>query len=137
MSPAKKNHPTQSGSQKTSSEKSDPKNTKFVDAIENINGLGIWKLNIQTGENDWSEEFFKICGLNPKNTIPSTELRWSIIHPEDREEAKKAFENSITTGNPYKLEKRITLPNGDIKHIESEGRVSFDEHGKPLYLIGT
>jgi PAS domain S-box-containing protein len=137
MSPAKKNHPTQPDSQKPSFENANPKNTGLVDTIENIKGIGIWKLNIQTGENDWSEEFFKICGLNPKNTIPSTELRWSIIHPEDREEAKQAFENSITTGNPYKLEKRITLPNGDIKHIESEGRVSFDEHGKPLYLIGT
>jgi two-component system CheB/CheR fusion protein len=110
---------------------------ELFEVIENISGVGFWKANLQTGENQWSDQFYKICGLDPKKNPPSTVLGLSIIHPEDKILAEKAVENSIVRGDPYQLEKRIIWPSGEIRHVLSEGIVEYDKEGKPHFLLGT
>ncbi|RAI94765.1 PAS domain-containing protein [Algoriphagus yeomjeoni] len=110
---------------------------ELFEVIENISGVGFWKANLQTGENQWSDQFYKICGLDRTRNPPSTDLGLSIIHPEDKILAEKAFENSIEQGKPYQLEKRIIWPSGEIRYVVSEGVVQYDIEGKPHFLLGT
>ncbi|REG87045.1 PAS domain-containing sensor histidine kinase [Algoriphagus antarcticus] len=109
----------------------------IFELIENISGIGFWKVNLQTGENQWSDKFYKICGLDRKKNPPSTDLGISVIHPEDRNNVREALEESIEKGIPYQVEKRILWPSGEIRHVLSEGVIEYDEKGKPHFLIGT
>ena len=110
---------------------------ELFELIENVSGIGFWKANLQTGENLWSDQYYRICGMESKNNPPSTELELSIIHPEDKGLAKKAYQDSIEKGDPYRLEKRIIWPSGEIRHVLSEGIIEYDKEGNPLFLLGT
>ncbi len=104
--------------------------------IEEVAGIGYWEIDLLTGKNKWSEKFFRICGLDSKRTEPSTELGFSLVHPEDREFAQRSYERSIKNGYPYKIEKRIIRPSGEIRYVISEGIVEKDQTGLPVRLFG-
>ncbi|TXE14729.1 PAS domain S-box protein [Algoriphagus aquimarinus] len=137
MSPFNKENSKVSNSTSASSQVLSDGTKGLLETIEKISGIGWWKVNLQTGENQWSDQFYKICGLDPKKNPPSTDLGLSVIHPEDKILAEKAIENSIVKGDPYQLGKRIIWPSGEIRHVLSEGIVEYDKEGKPLFLVGT
>ncbi len=104
---------------------------------QSIAHVGYWEWNMQTGENIWSDEFCRICGVDPETTQPSLELGFSLIHPEDRARAQKAIEASQEQRKPYHIEKRIVRPDGETRWVLSDGKISFDENDQPLKLAGT
>jgi PAS domain S-box-containing protein len=108
----------------------------ILDRIESLGEIGHWEVNLLTGKNFWSNQFFKIMGLDPATTIPSTELGLSLLHPKDKDRAMELYQKSLTTGDPYKIEKRIIRPNGESRHVISEGIVDLDENGIPFRLFG-
>ncbi len=103
--------------------------------IEEIGGIGHWEVDLVTGKNIWSAQFFHILGLDP-GTTPSTELGLSTIHPEDRKTAVDTYQKSFFDGTPYHLEKRIIRPSGEIRFVISDGIVDLNTEGKPIRLFG-
>jgi len=94
-------------------------------------------MELATGKSVWSDEFFRICGYEPGGIEPSSEIGFTIIHPDDRERASRAIENSIKTGDPYDIEKRIVHPDGTIRWVHSRGKISYDDQKKPITLVGS
>lgn len=103
--------------------------------IEEVSEIGHWEVDLVTGENKWSAQFFHILGLNP-TTPPSTALWLSTIHPEDLEKAILAYQKSIVDGTPFHLEKRIIRPNGEVLYIVTNGVVDLNSEGKPNRFFG-
>jgi len=99
--------------------------------------LGSWEMNIATGKSIWSDEFFRICGYEPGNIEPSSEIAFTIIHPDDRERASKTIDNSIKTGIPYDIEKRIVRPDGAVRWVHSRGEIKYDNQKNPITLVGS
>lgn len=135
--PTSKKNPKVSNPTSVSSRDLDDNYNGFLEIIEKISGIGWWKVNLTTGENHWSDQFYKICGLDPGKHPASTDLGFSVIHPEDRDIAKNALENSIEKGVSYQLEQRIIWPSGEIRHVLSEGIIEYDKDGEPHFLLGT
>lgn len=88
--------------------------------------VGSWEVDLDTGETIWSDEFFRICGLEPQSIVPSAEIGFTIIHPDDRDKAGKAFEQTQKTNEPYKIEKRIVRPDGEVRWVISLGEIISD-----------
>ena len=99
--------------------------------------LGSWEVDLVTNEVIWSEEFCRICGLDPETTQPNLELTFSIIHPEDREASLRALEAMRLHGVPYKLEKRIVRPDGEVRWVLTQAGVVRDPQDQPVRLIGS
>ncbi|HET7201505.1 MAG TPA: diguanylate cyclase, partial [Burkholderiales bacterium] len=57
------------------------------------------------------------------------------IHPEDRERVKAIFRETVATGVGRRIEFRFLLPDGSLRHIESEGRVIRDAAGKVSKVV--
>ena len=104
---------------------------------EQIAHLGSWEMDIITGKSTWSDEFFRICGLDPGSIEPTSEAGFKIIHPDDRERAGNAVGETIKTGIPYNIKKRIVHPNGTIRWVHSLGDVIYDDQHKPAKLSGS
>ncbi len=104
--------------------------------IESLSCTGHWEVDILSGENTWSEQLFKILGLHSDNTVPTTELLFSLSHPEDFERVSATYLKSIEIGSPYKIENRIIRPNGEIRYVISEGIIETGKDGKPVKLFG-
>ncbi|MBN2018174.1 MAG: PAS domain S-box protein [Candidatus Cloacimonetes bacterium] len=99
--------------------------------------LGHWEMDIETGKSLWSDEFFRICGFEPGAFSPTEEIGMQSIHPDDRDKAAKAVEESIANKKPYAIEKRIVRPNGEIRWVHSIGKIICDKDEKPIKLQGS
>lgn len=111
-------------------------NKALLKKIESLVNIGHWEIDLSTGKSSWSEQLFRIFGLDANSFEPSIELGLSLIHPEDKAWANDAYQKSFETGTPYRIEKRIIRPNGEIRYVISEGTVDLSNDGKPLRLFG-
>jgi len=65
----------------------------------------------------WSQEHFRLFGLDPEAGFPSLEAVRQLIHPADVEGVDEIYETAIREKTGYEVECRIILPNSTIKHI--------------------
>ncbi|MFB8791902.1 MAG: PAS domain S-box protein [Potamolinea sp.] len=99
--------------------------------------LGSWEFDVITGKNTWSEEVFRIFGLDPSSESPTYPELLEKIHVEDRALFQNHINCAITEGKPFRIEFRIKLPNGKIRDIEGRGEVVFIDDKQGIQLFGT
>jgi signal transduction histidine kinase/uncharacterized membrane protein (DUF373 family) len=102
-------------------------NHSFNEA-EKIAGFGHWKINLETNKYTFSDNFFRLLGVEPQSFVPSLENILKYIHPDDIEYVKQMHLDSLSTYVPTSLMYRFVLPNGDLKYVMSVG--SFTMNGK-------
>lgn len=57
------------------------------------------------------------------------------VHPEDRERVRAAFFETVRTGVGQRLEYRFLLPDGSLRHIESQGSVIRGSDGRVTNVL--
>ena len=85
----------------------------------------------------WSEEMFRIFEIDPQQGLPTREIFWARIHPEDRESMREVLGKSALEKTDYAHDHRILLPDGTVKHIHAIGHPVLDEAGELVEFIGT
>ena len=111
-------------------------NEERYQKVEQIAHIGNWEMEINTGKSYWSDEFFRICGFEAQSFTPTSEKGFEVIHPDDRERAAEVIQESISSGKPYDIQKRIVRPNGEIRWVHSEGNIIYDDNNQASKLIG-
>lgn len=111
------------------------KTRQQLQRIEEIAGIGHWEVDLLTGKIKWSDQFYRILGLDP-GISPTTELALSTIHPEDRGLAFETYQRSILDCTPFRLELKIIRPAGEVRSVISEGNVDLNSEGKAILLSG-
>ena len=111
--------------------------TRWKFAIEG-SGDGVWDVNVQTQEANYSKRWKEMLGYEEDELMPDRQEWISRIHPDDRQsvlDAGQAYlEGKIDT---YVVEYRLQCMGGQYKWMLSRGMlVSRDEADKPLRMIG-
>jgi PAS domain S-box-containing protein len=105
---------------------------------QRIAHLGNWDWNIVTNALAWSDEVYRIFGLEPQEFGATYDAFLESVHPEDREPVKEAVNRSLADPNVhYSIEHRIIRPDGTQRVVHERGEVAFDKAGKPIRMIGT
>ncbi|WAH36676.1 PAS domain-containing protein [Alicyclobacillus dauci] len=92
---------------------------------ERIAHVGSWERDVQSKTLYWSDELYRIFGLDPKPSIP-VEVMYSRIHPADLPRVKQAI-NDADNGSPYDIQYRIIRPSGEIRHVHAQGQVELKD----------
>jgi PAS domain S-box-containing protein len=100
---------------------------------------GLYDLNVQTGETFVSDEYALMLGYEPAEFIETNEGRLERMHPEDREQVYRVYEEYIAEKrDEYRVEFRQRTKTGDWTWILSLGKiVEWDREGQPLRMLGT
>ncbi|HEY9802470.1 MAG TPA: PAS domain S-box protein [Leptolyngbyaceae cyanobacterium] len=97
---------------------------------------GAWTWDIHTNEFYWSEEFYRLFGLQPHSLEPSYENSFSRLHPEDREWVEAEVAKAIEQGKNINFEYRILLPDGTVRWVIGVGQMCYDESGRTERMAG-
>ena len=99
---------------------------------------GTFDWDLTTGQGHWSEETFRIFGLDPAVHEASSALWRSLVHSDDLDLAtlKAQSEMLAERRSHVRLEYRIVQPGGAVRWVSSIGRVSYGADGKPLHFSG-
>jgi PAS domain S-box-containing protein len=108
----------------------------YLVAAQELGNTGSWARRISTGELYWSEEVFRIFGLDSKTTIPSRELATRLWHPDDREFADRTIDDATREQRNYAMDVRIVRPDGSIRYVHIRGQPVFDHTGETDEFIG-
>jgi len=111
-------------------------NSIFEEA-QQITHLGNWEWNVADGSLTWSDEIYRIFGLEPQSTLPTYEKFTSFIHPDDRDYVSKSIEKALQDIAPYNVVHRIITPTNESKYVREHGKIHRDKDGKPLRMLGT
>lgn len=99
--------------------------------------IGNWELDHSKNKLNWSDEIYRIFGLDPKKIKATYDAFLDNIHPDDREMVDKAFTKSLKTKKPYEIIHRLKLKDRTIKYVNQKCTTEFDKNGKPLFSYGT
>jgi len=98
--------------------------------------LGYYEFNLQSGEMIWSEELYRICGVDKGSFVPSLEASWSLAHPEDEARVRDGMKRALAGERPFSQVSRIVRPNGAIRYVHSRAEMVLDGQGRPWRLVG-
>jgi len=107
-------------------------------AAQAIAHLGSWEWNLQTNEVVWSEESYRIWGVDPATFTPNYIYIEKNIHPADIARVRRTLSAAAHQGTNFRDEMRVIRPSGDERHVHIEGVVThYDTDGAPLVMTGT
>jgi PAS domain S-box-containing protein len=99
--------------------------------------IGSWEWDIRRDLVTWSDELYRVFGLDRERAEPLTYATYlDLVHPDDRELADRAVKSALNDGQPYALEHRIVRPDGLERIVASRGRVVF-RGVEPVKMVGT
>lgn len=103
---------------------------------QRIAHLGSWEWDIEGNRLSWSDEMYRIFGVDPRQFGASFEAFLEAVHPDDREDVRKAVDEALN-GQHFDIEYRVVKANGEIRNTHAQGEVSFNGQGKPSRMLGT
>ncbi len=103
---------------------------------QRIAHLGTWRMNLQTDEVVWSEELYKMFGLDPATPPPLFTDHHKLLTPESWEKLSEAIEHTKTRGVPYELELESIHSDGVSGWIWVRGEAQKDADGQIVTLWG-
>ncbi|MBI5954827.1 MAG: PAS domain S-box protein [Chloroflexi bacterium] len=100
--------------------------------------LGFWHWDIKTGDVEWSDEVFKIFGLDPKEFTPQIDSILALSPwPEDHQRDKELIDRAIETHGPGSYEQKFLRPDQSIGHYYSTFQGNYAENGDLISIVGT
>jgi PAS domain S-box-containing protein len=109
----------------------------YLAAGQRLSQTGSWGWNLSSGELFWSQETFRIFGIDP--TTPSVslcEIFLQRIHPEDRADIAEGLKTAPMQTGDYSADYRIVLPDGSIRHIHDVVYPVKNETGQVVERFG-
>ena len=100
-----------------------------------VGRLGALELNIPERRLEASETFKSFFGRRPDDTLTLEELE-AAIHPDDRDQRRKAYEAALAGGEDYNVEYRVIWSDGSVHWIDTHASIFRGLDGKPATLVG-
>jgi PAS domain S-box-containing protein len=110
----------------------------YLEEAQRLTHTGSWAWNVARRENiHWSQEQYRLFGLDPKSDSLSFETAFQRIHPEDQATFNKVLERAIRERSDFEVNFRIVLPDGSTKYSRSVGHPVFSASGELVEFVGT
>lgn len=98
--------------------------------------LGTWSWDIIESKAIWSQRTCEIFGVLATTEI-NFDLFQSLIHPDDRDRVVETIQETMESKNDgYEIEHRLIRESGEVRYVQSIGRVRRLENGQPTAIMG-
>jgi PAS domain S-box-containing protein len=105
----------------------------YLVEAQRLSHTGSFGWNPASGTIYWSEETYRIFGLEP-STTPTLELVVQRTHPDDRAAVQATIESAQRDGLDFEHKYRLLLPDGSVKHLDVVARVVTDAGGQREFV---
>ena len=107
----------------------------YLIAAQELGHTGSWSRLI-TGEAYWSEETYRIFGLDPKSPAPNRQQLLQMCHPDDRDQFNQALEAANREARSFEFDLRIIWPDGTIRYVHAKSQPVLDDAGAVVEVTG-
>lgn len=107
-----------------------------LERAQAIAHIGNWEWDIPSNRLDWSQEVYRLYGLDPAKDRPHYDIVINTLSPECRDAFIKSIEDSLKHDKSFEGEYSIILPDGTMKFTHTKGELIRDKEGRPLKMFG-
>jgi PAS domain S-box-containing protein len=109
---------------------------RMLDMAQGLSGVGHWRYDRATGRADWSDEVYRIHGMDPSAGPPNYETLIQAYHEDDRPLLVDLIQKAVATGEGYGSQLRIRRPDGEVRYTTAKTECVCDEQGQVASLFG-
>src|ERR1700727_2619735 len=90
-----------------------------LEEAQRVAHVGYWEWDLETGEVIWSDETYRIFGLNPRERRMDIAMVREMVHPEDRDALYSGVDVELDAGVHPVAEFRIVTPSGEVRTVHA------------------
>jgi two-component system cell cycle sensor histidine kinase/response regulator CckA len=109
---------------------------ELIREAERVTHLGTWTWDLGGERVTWSDELYRILGLEPGSVPPSVEGFFEKLHPDDRARVQAVMEQALREGILPLVDCRVVRPDGSIRHTTHSSSMLFDAGGTIRRMVG-
>jgi PAS domain S-box-containing protein len=125
---------TQDITERKSAEKALQQTQFYLTEGQRLAHMGSWASN--DSGHYWSDELYKIYGLDPKNGAPTAEQYLALVHPQDRASMADTIKRMQEEHSGFDQIERIVRPDGQLRYVRAVA-VPVREQGVFKGFVGT
>jgi PAS domain S-box-containing protein len=109
-----------------------------LNRAQEIAHLGSWELDLVNNRLTWSDEVYRIFGLQPQEFGATYEAFLEAVHPDDQAAVDAAYSGSVREGrDTYEIEHRVVRKStGEIRIVHERCEHIRDESGRIIRSFG-
>lgn len=113
------------------------KRERQLSETQALAGLGSWEWDIAADRVSWTDELYRIFDIDPGSFGATFDAYLAMVHPDDRDRVRGIIEAAYREGGSFEFEERIVRPDGQVRSLQSRGRVTRDEDGRTTHVVGS
>ncbi|MBK9054525.1 MAG: GAF domain-containing protein [Chloroflexi bacterium] len=106
-------------------------------AAERLAQLGSWEWDVIHDKVTWSDELYRIYGLDPHTFDASYKAFLILVHPDDRDYVDSIIQHAHQNKQSFSYYHRIIRPNNEVRTLFAQGQPILNEAGELSKMIGT
>jgi PAS domain S-box-containing protein len=110
---------------------------KRLKRAQEVAKTGSWEWHPASGETHWSDQVYRLFGLEPGEIDPSYELARRFVHPDDLTLWESSVADAVHSGSPFRCDYRAIRPDGEVVWVHNEAEITRDHSGKAEQFFGT
>jgi PAS domain S-box-containing protein len=99
--------------------------------------IGSSVYDVKTRSSEWSDETFRIYGLDPGEKTPTDDEYARLIHPEDYPSLEHQIEEAVNNGTPFECDVRLQFKGSETRYVHIRAETDRDETGKVSKILST
>jgi PAS domain S-box-containing protein len=107
------------------------------DLATDASAAGIWDWDVSSDRIHFSGRIGEMLGYPPEELPDSLDEFWDLIHPDDLQDARLAFEKHLKERVPYLMDLRLRTRSGEYQWLHSRGQASWDDNGNAVRMAGS
>ena len=111
-------------------------NESLLRKTEEVGNLGSYEIDLLSMQFHLSDGLYRLFGYAPQGFEPTPEFIDAVSHPDDVVAVREVLERVRKDKEPFEYCRRIYLPNGEMRHLYSRGRVVCNAAGEAVMLRG-
>ncbi len=104
---------------------------------QRLAGVGSWAWNPATDQLHWSEELYRIFGVDPSLPVPPREERRALFALESYARGEAALSELLRSGKPYEIALELAPRGGQVCRVVARGEAVYDAQGHVSRVRGT
>jgi PAS domain S-box-containing protein len=104
--------------------------------LQRLARLATWSYNVVDDSISWSEELFRMTGLDPSHGTPTRQKFYELVHPDDRERLRGVVADAVIHGYAYEITIRQRNAFGNYQTVLIRGEPIRSESGKIVEVYG-
>jgi PAS domain S-box-containing protein len=110
----------------------------YLAEAQRMSQTGSWAWSAATNElSYWSEECCRLLGFDPAEPLPTQEVFFQRIHPDDQALSREQAEKGIRSKQDFGWDYRIIHTNGGVRDIRTVCHSVLDRSGNLVEIVGT